>query len=35
MAECLKRIDDTTVEVPVGCRPGMRVKGVIFVDRAL
>lgn len=31
----LIRIDDQRLEVPVGYKPGMRVKGVIFVDRAL
>jgi tRNA-splicing ligase RtcB len=31
----LKRIDDWRLEVPVGYRPGMRVRGVIFVDKAM
>lgn len=31
----LIRLDDTRLEVPVGYKEGMRVKGVIFVDRTL
>lgn len=34
MAE-LRRIDETKLEVPVGYKPGMRVRGVIYVDEAL
>ncbi len=33
--EKLRRIDDTRVEVPVDFKPGMRVNGVIYVDRVL
>jgi tRNA-splicing ligase RtcB len=34
MAE-IKRIDATALEIPVGYKPGMRVRGVIYVDEAL
>jgi tRNA-splicing ligase RtcB len=34
MAE-LKRINETMLEVPVGHKPGMRVKGIIYVDEKL
>ncbi len=33
--EGLKRIDETRLEVPVGYRAGMRVRGIIFVDDLL
>jgi tRNA-splicing ligase RtcB len=33
--EKLRRIDDTRVEVPADFKPGMRVNGVIYVDRVL
>lgn len=33
--EGLKRIDETRLEVPVGYKEGMRVKGIIFVDDVL
>jgi tRNA-splicing ligase RtcB len=33
--ERLKRIDATRIEVPADYKPGMRVKGVIFVDEVL
>lgn len=33
--EGLRRIDETRLEVPVGYKEGMRVKGVIFVDDLL
>lgn len=33
--EGLKRIDDTRIEIPVGYKEGMRVKGIIFVDDVL
>lgn len=31
----IKRIDDNTIEVPVGYVDGMRVKGLIYVDKEL
>ncbi len=34
MAE-LRRIDENRLEVPVGYKPGMRVKGIIYVDAVL
>jgi tRNA-splicing ligase RtcB len=34
MAE-LKRINETMLELPVGYKPGMRVKGIIYVDTKL
>ena len=34
MAE-IKRIDATSLEIPVGYKPGMRVRGIIYVDDAL
>lgn len=30
-----RRIDDTKIEIPVDYKPGMRVKGVIYVDEIL
>lgn len=33
--EGLRRIDETRLEVPVGYKEGMRVRGVIFVDDVL
>lgn len=33
--EGLKRIDETRLEVPIGYKEGMRVKGIIFVDELL
>lgn len=33
--EGLKRIDETRLEIPVGYKEGMRVKGIIFVDELL
>lgn len=33
--ERLKRIDEMRVEVPQDYKPGMRVKGVIYVDEVL
>lgn len=33
--EGLKRIDETRLEIPVGYKEGMRVRGVIFVDELL
>lgn len=33
--EKLKRIDDTRLEVPLDYKDGMRVRGVIYVDRLL
>lgn len=35
MLEKLRRIDDTTIEIPVDYKPGMRVKGVVYVDEVL
>jgi tRNA-splicing ligase RtcB len=35
LPEGLSRIDRQRVEVPVGFRDGMRVRGVIFVDESL
>ncbi len=34
MAE-LRRIDETKLEVPIGYKPGMRVKGIIYLDESL
>ncbi len=31
----IKRLDDNTLEVPIGYVDGMRVKGLIYVDRQL
>jgi len=33
--EKLRRIDDTKIEVPLDYKPGMRVKGIIYVDAIL
>lgn len=33
--EGLKRIDETRLEVPIGYKEGMRVRGIIFVDDVL
>jgi tRNA-splicing ligase RtcB len=33
--ENLRRIDDTKIEVPMGYKQGMRVKGIIYVDELL
>lgn len=33
--EGLNRIDETRLEIPVGYKPGMRVRGIIFVDDLL
>ena len=33
--ERLKRIDSTKVEVPSDYKPGMRVRGIIYVDEVL
>lgn len=33
--EGLKRLDDVTIEVPVGYKEGMRVRGIIYVDELL
>ncbi len=33
--EKLRRIDSTTIEVPVDYKPGMRVNGIIYVDELL
>ena len=35
LPEKLKRIDDTRIEVPADYKPGMRVKGIIYVDEVL
>jgi tRNA-splicing ligase RtcB len=35
MLEKLKRIDDTKIEIPSDYKPGMRVKGIIYVDELL
>ncbi len=35
MIEGTKRIDENTIEIPIGFVDGMRVKGLIFVDRGL
>lgn len=35
LSEKLKRIDDTKIEVPADYKPGMRVKGIIYVDEVL
>jgi tRNA-splicing ligase RtcB len=35
MIEKLRRIDDTKIEIPVDYKPGMRVRGVIYVDEVL
>ncbi|MDI6744279.1 MAG: RtcB family protein [Thermodesulfovibrionales bacterium] len=35
LPEKLKRIDDTKIEVPADYKPGMRVKGIIYVDEIL
>jgi tRNA-splicing ligase RtcB len=31
----LRRIDDTKIEVPTDYKPGMKVSGVIYVDKVL
>lgn len=33
--EKLRRIDSTKIEVPIDYKPGMRVKGIIYLDEAL
>jgi len=33
--EKLRRIDSTKMEIPVDYKPGMRVKGIIYVDNIL
>lgn len=33
--EGLKRIDETRLEIPVGYKEGMRVRGIVFVDELL
>lgn len=33
--EGLKRIDESRLEIPVGYKEGMKVKGIIFVDDVL
>jgi len=33
--EGLKRMDETRLEVPIGFREGMRVRGIIYVDSVL
>ena len=33
--DTVRRIDETRVEVPVDYKPGMRVPGIIYVDRTL
>ena len=33
--EKLRRLDSTTMEVPLDYKPGMRVKGIIYVDDIL
>jgi tRNA-splicing ligase RtcB len=33
--EKLRRIDSTRIEVPVDYKPGMRVRGIIYVDELL
>jgi tRNA-splicing ligase RtcB len=33
--EKLKRIDDSRIEVPKDYKPGMRTRGIIYVDRTL
>jgi len=35
LPEKLKRLDDTKIEVPADYKPGMRVKGIIYVDEVL
>ena len=35
LPEKLKRIDETRIEVPDDYKPGMRVKGIIYVDEIL
>ena len=35
LPEKLKRIDETRIEVPADYKPGMRVKGIIYVDEIL
>ena len=35
LPEKLKRLDDTRIEVPADYKPGMRVKGIIYVDEVL
>ena len=35
LPEKLKRIDETKIEVPADYKPGMRVKGIIYVDEVL
>lgn len=33
--EGLKRIDESRLEIPIGYKEGMKVKGIIFVDEVL
>lgn len=33
--EKLRRVDDTRIEIPADYKPGMRVKGIIYVDEVL
>ncbi len=33
--EKLKRLDDYRIEVPIGYKEGMKVPGIIFLDKAL
>jgi tRNA-splicing ligase RtcB len=35
MAGGIKRIDDTRIEIPEDYQPGMRTRGIIYVDRVL
>jgi tRNA-splicing ligase RtcB len=35
MIDKLRRIDDTKIEIPVDYKPGMRVRGIIYVDEVL
>ncbi|RJQ41556.1 MAG: RtcB family protein [Nitrospiraceae bacterium] len=35
LPEKLKRLDETRIEVPADYKPGMRVKGIIYVDEVL
>jgi tRNA-splicing ligase RtcB len=35
MLEKLRRIDDTKIEIPLDYKEGMRVNGVIYVDKVL
>jgi hypothetical protein len=31
----LRRLDNSRIEIPVGYKPGMRVKGIIYIDEVL